>query len=158
MRDINVFSAFDGCSCGQLALGKADIPIGVYHASEIDPHAIKVTQANFPSTIQLGDVTQVGYRSFNHHIDLMMGGSPCQGFSFAGKQLNFDDPRSRLFFDFIRIRDELKPKYVLLENVRMSKQSQDVISKYMGCEPIKINSSLVSAQSRNRLYLSLIHI
>ena len=152
MRDINVFSAFDGCSCGQLALGRANIPIGAYYASEIDPHAIKVTQANFPSTIQLGDITKVGYRSFNHHIDLMMGGSPCQGFSFAGKQLNFDDPRSRLFFDFIRIRDELKPKYVLLENVRMSKQSQDVISKHMGCEPTKINSADVSPQSRNRLY------
>jgi DNA (cytosine-5)-methyltransferase 3A len=82
----------------------------------------------------------------------MAGGSPCQGFSFAGKQLNFDDPRSRLFFDFIRIRDELLPKYVLLENVRMSKESQDIISKYMGCEPTKINSADVSPQNRNRLY------
>ena len=157
MRDINVFSAFDGCSCGQLALGRANIPIGAYYASEIDPYAIKVTQANFPSTIQLGDITKVGYRSFNHHIDLMMGGSPCQGFSFAGKQLNFDDPRSRLFFDFIRIREELKPKYVLLENVRMSKKSQDIISKYMGCEPTKINSADVSPQSRNRLYWLVVY-
>jgi len=152
MRKLNVFSAFDGCSGGQLALQKAGVPIGVYHASEIDPYAIKVTQANFPNTIQLGDITKIGYNRFNHHIDLMMGGSPCQGFSFAGKQLNFDDPRSKLFFDFIRIRDELTPKYVLLENVRMSKESQDIISKYMGCEPTKINSSLMSAQSRNRLY------
>ena len=152
MRKINVASFFDGCSGLQLALHKAGIPIGVYHASEIDPHAIKVTQANFPNTIQMGDITKIFYTSFNHHIDLMAGGSPCQGFSFAGKQLNFDDPRSRLFFDFIRIRDELLPKYVLLENVRMAKESQDVISKYMGCEPTKINSANVSAQSRNRLY------
>ena len=152
MTPINVLSCFDGCSGGQLALQRVGIPIGVYHASEIDPHAIKVTQANFPNTIQLGDITKVFYRSFNHHIGLMMGGSPCQGFSFAGKQLNFDDPRSKLFFDFIRIREELKPKYVLLENVRMAKESQDIISKYMGCEPTKINSADVSAQSRNRLY------
>ena len=152
MRKINVASFFDGCSGLQLALHKAGIPIGVYHASEIDPSAIKVTQANFPNTIQMGDITKIFYTSFNHHIDLMAGGSPCQGFSFAGKQLNFDDPRSRLFFDFIRIRDELKPKYVLLENVRMAKESQDIISQYMGCEPTKINSADVSAQSRNRLY------
>ena len=152
MRKINVASFFDGCSGLQLALHKAGIPIGVYHASEIDPHAIKVTQANFPNTIQMGDITKIFYTSFNHHIDLMAGGSPCQGFSFAGKQLNFDDPRSRLFFDFIRIRDELLPKYVLLENVRMAKESQDIISKYMGCEPIKINSADVSPQNRNRLY------
>jgi DNA (cytosine-5)-methyltransferase 3A len=152
MKEINVLSCFDGASCGQLALKKLGVPVGAYYASEVDPYAIKVTQANYPNTIQLGDITKVGYTSFNHHIDLMMGGSPCQGFSFAGKQLNFDDPRSRLFFDFIRIRDELLPKYVLLENVRMSKESQDVISKYMGCEPTKINSSLLPAQSRNRLY------
>ena len=152
MRDINVLSCFDGASCGQLALNKLGIPIGAYYASEIDKYAIQVTQANFPNTIQLGDIKKVGYTRFNHHIDLMMGGSPCQGFSFAGHQLNFDDPRSKLFFDFIRIRDALLPKYVLLENVRMSKESQDVISKYMGCEPIKINSALKSAQSRNRLY------
>ena len=152
MTPINVASFFDGCSGLQLALHKAGIPIGVYHASEIDPHAIKVTQANFPNTIQMGDITKIFYTSFNHHITLMAGGSPCQGFSFAGKQLNFDDPRSRLFFDFIRIRDELLPKYVLLENVRMSKESQDIISKYMGCEPTKINSADVSPQNRNRLY------
>ena len=152
MTPINVASFFDGCSGLQLALHKAGIPIGVYHASEIDPHAIKVTQANFPNTIQMGDITKIFYTSFNHHIDLMAGGSPCQGFSFAGKQLNFDDPRSRLFFDFIRIRDELLPKYVLLENVRMAKESQDIISKYMGCEPTKINSADVSPQNRNRLY------
>ena len=152
MRDINVLSCFDGSSCGQLALKKLGIPIGAYYASEIDKYAIQVTQANFPNTIQVGDITKINLYRFNHHIDLMIGGSPCQGFSFAGHQLNFDDPRSKLFFDFIRIRDVLLPKYVLLENVRMSKESQDVISKYMGCEPTKINSALLSAQSRNRLY------
>ena len=85
-------------------------------------------------------------------IDLLMGGSPCQGFSFAGHQLNFDDPRSKLFFDFVDILEKVKPKYFLLENVRMKKESQDVITKYLGVEPIAINSALVSAQNRNRLY------
>ena len=152
MRKINVLSCFDGCSGGQLALQKAGIDVGTYYASEIDKYAMQVTQANFPNTIQVGDITKVSLHRFQHHIDLMMGGSPCQGFSFAGHQLNFDDPRSKLFFDFIRIRDELLPKYVLLENVRMAKESQDIISKYMGCEPTKINSADVSPQSRNRLY------
>ena len=152
MRKINVLSCFDGCSGGQLALQKAGIDVGTYYASEIDKYAMQVTQANFPNTIQVGDITKVSLHRFQNHIDLMMGGSPCQGFSFAGHQLNFDDPRSKLFFDFIRIRDELLPKYVLLENVRMAKESQDIISKYMGCEPTKINSADVSPQSRNRLY------
>ena len=149
---MNVLSCFDGLSCGQLALDKAGVLVDVYYASEIDKYAMQVAQANFPNTIQVGDITKINLHRFQHHIDLMIGGSPCQGFSFAGHQLNFDDPRSKLFFDFIRIRDVLLPKYVLLENVRMSKESQDVISKYMGCEPTKINSALLSAQSRNRLY------
>jgi len=148
---MNVFSCFDGASCGQLALNKLGVPISNYYASEIDKYAIQVTQANFPNTIQLGDITKVDISQLPK-IDLMMGGSPCQGFSFAGKQLNFEDPRSKLFFDFIKIRDRLKPRYVLLENVRMKKESEDIISDYMGCSPIKINSSLLSAQSRNRLY------
>ena len=151
-QPLTVFSAFDGCSCGQVALQRLGIKVKNYFASEIDPYPIKVTQANFPKTIQIGDITKVDSSQLPN-IDLMMGGSPCQGFSFASsKQLNFEDPRSKLFFDFIRLRDELRPKYVLLENVRMSKESQDIISKYMGCEPTKINSSLLSGQSRNRLY------
>jgi site-specific DNA-cytosine methylase len=85
-------------------------------------------------------------------IDLLIGGSPCQGFSFAGKQLNFDDPRSKLFFEFVRLKEELNPKYFLLENVKMKKESQDVISEYLGVEPVEINSALVSAQNRKRLY------
>ena len=148
---MNVFSCFDGASCGQLALTKLGFPITNYYASEIDKYAIQVTQANFPNTIQLGDITTVDTSQLTN-IDLMMGGSPCQGFSYAGHRLNFEDPRSKLFFDFIKLRDIVKPKYVLLENVRMNKDSEDIISEYMGCSPIKINSSLLSAQSRNRLY------
>jgi len=149
---MNVLSCFDGLSCGQLALDKAGVLVDVYYASEIDKYAMQVAQANFPNTIQVGDISKVDASNFDHDIDLMMGGSPCQGFSFAGKQLNFDDPRSKLFFEFMRLRDELKPKYVLLENVRMSKQSQDVISKYMGFEPQALDSKYKSAQKRYRLY------
>jgi len=148
---MNVLSCFDGMSCGQLALHKAGVKVDNYFASEIDKHAIKVTQANFPSTKQLGDIQKVT-KAQTGQIDLLIGGSPCQGFSFAGKQLNFDDPRSKLFFEFVRLKEELKPSYFLLENVRMKKESQDIISKYMGCQPVLINSSLVSAQNRQRLY------
>jgi len=158
---MNVLSLFDGCSGGQLALQKLGIHVDNYYASEIDKYAIKVTEANFPDTIQLGDITEfeshevswkTGKQLKDWDIDLMMGGSPCQGFSFAGKQLNFDDPRSKLFFEFIRIRDVCRPKHILLENVRMAKKSQDVISEYMGFEPQALNSSRVSAQNRYRLY------
>ena len=116
-----------------------------------------VTKKNFPSTIQMGDITKLEdarLEIIRKHIgiDLVMGGSPCQGFSFAGKNLNFEDPRSKLFFDFVRVLKILKPKYFLLENVRMKKESQDVISEYLGVEPVAINSNLVSAQNRHRLY------
>ena len=150
---MNVLSLFDGMSCGQIALNKAGIKYDAYFASEVDKYAIKVAQANYPQTIQLGDVKQVQKSFFiDDPIDLLMGGSPCQGFSFAGKQLNFNDPRSKLFFEFIRLRDALKPKYVLLENVRMKKESENVITKYMGFPPQAINSASVSAQNRHRLY------
>ena len=149
---MNVLSCFDGCSGGQLALQTATIKVDNYYASEIDKYAIKVTQSNFPNTIQVGDISNVDASSFNDGIDLMMGGSPCQGFSFAGHQLNFEDPRSKLFFEFVRLKDTLKPKYFLLENVKMKKESMDIITKYMGVEPIEINSSLLSAQNRKRLY------
>ena len=148
---MKVLSCFDGMSCGQIALNKASIDYGAYYASELDKYAIQVTQANYPNTVQLGDIRSVDPLALPK-IDLLIGGSPCQGFSFAGKQLNFEDPRSKLFFDFVRLKETLKPKYFLLENVRMSKQSQDIISKYIGCEPVTINSALVSAQSRQRLY------
>ena len=146
-----VLSLFDGMSCGQLALKKAGIKVNKYFSSEIDKYAIKVTQANFPDTIQLGDVKAITSNQVGT-IDLFIGGSPCQGFSFAGKQLNFNDPRSKLFFEYARLLKEIKPKYFLLENVRMKKESQDIISKCLGIEPIAINSNIVSAQNRYRLY------
>ena len=111
---MNVLSLFDGMSCGQIALARAGIKVNKYYASEIDKHAIKVTQTNFPNTIQLGDVTKVFAKDLPK-IDLLIGGSPCQGFSFAGKQLAFDDPRSKLFFEFVRLLKECKPIYFLLE-------------------------------------------
>src|SRR5687768_5833322 len=107
---MNVFSAFDGISCGQLALQGAGIKVDNYYASEIDKHAIKVTMHHFPNTIQVGDITQVKANNLPK-IDLLIGGSPCQGFSFAGKQLNFEDPRSKLFLEYVRLLKELKPTY-----------------------------------------------
>ena len=148
---INVLSLFDGLSCGNIALEKAGIKVNNYYASEIDKWAIQIANKNYPNIIQLGDVTKFDETKLPK-IDLLIGGSPCQGFSFAGKQLNFDDPRSKLFFVYVYMLKQLKPKYFLLENVRMSKQSQDVISEHLGVQPIKINSSLVSAQNRVRLY------
>ena len=148
---MNVLSLFDGMSCGRIALERLGIPVDNYYASEIDKYAIQVSQANYPDIIQVGDVTELDTSTLPK-IDLIMGGSPCQGFSFAGKQLAFDDPRSALFFEFVRCVKELKPKYFLLENVRMKKEYLDVISEYMGVEPIMINSALVSAQNRVRYY------
>ena len=123
-----------------------------YYASEIDKYPIKVTQANFPNTIQLGDVQDIQPHNWQQSTDMLVGGSPCQGFSFAGKQLNFADERSKLFFEFVRLRDKLKPKYFLLENVVMKKEYQDVISSYLGVQPLMLNSSLFTAQNRKRLY------
>lgn len=154
---MNVLSLFDGISCGQVALERARIKIDKYYASEIDKYAIQVTQKNYPNTIQLGDVTK--WREWNvdwSSIDLLIGGSPCQGFSFAGKQLNFEDSRSKLFFIYVEILNHIKninPKIIfLLENVKMKKEFQDIISERVGTEPIEINSALVSAQNRVRLY------
>jgi len=157
---MNVLSLFDGMSCGQIALDQLGIKVNNYFAAEVDKYAIKVAQQNFPGTIHLGDVREIQTSGTHlmdecdcgHKIDLLIGGSPCQGFSFAGKNLNFDDPRSKLFFEYARLLKELKPKYFLLENVRMKKESMDVISEYLGVEPIAINSNLVSAQNRHRLY------
>ena len=154
---MNVLSLFDGMSCGQIALNQLGIKVDNYYASEIDKWAIQVTQKNYPDTIQLGDITK--WREWDidwASIDLVYGGSPCQGFSFAGKQLAFDDPRSKLFFEFVDIVNHIKSlnpdvKF-LLENVRMKKEYLDVISEYMGVQPIMINSALVSAQNRVRFY------
>ena len=163
-----VLSLFDGMSCGQIALNRAGIYYSHYFASEIDKYAISVTQHNYPQTIQLGDVSLInirfdgiysGDKKISDKIpDLLIGGSPCQGFSIAGRQLNFDDPRSVLFFEYVRIFKEIReynPNVLfLLENVKMKKEYQDVISELMGVEPVKINSALVSAQNRERLYWS----
>ena len=146
-----VLSTFDGMSCVQIALRQLGIPIKQYLASEIDKYPIQITQKNYPDTIQLGDVTKVFAKDLPP-IDILVGGSPCQGFSFAGDQLAFDDPRSALFFEFVRLLKECKPKYFLLENVRMKKEFLDVITEQLGVEPIFINSSLVSAQNRQRYY------
>ena len=152
-KTMNVLSLFDGMSCGQLALHRVGIPYTNYYASEIDKYAMQITQKNFPNTMQVGDVQDIKIPNYREgSIDLLLGGSPCQGFSFSGKGLNFDDPRSKLFFEYVRIRDKLKPKYFLLENVVMKKESEDIITKYMGVKPIMINSSLFSAQNRRRLY------
>ena len=147
---MNVLSLFDGMSCGQIALERAGIPVEKYYSSEIDKYAISITQKNYPETIQLGNVKN--WRNWAIAPDLIMGGSPCQGFSFAGKQLNFNDPRSALFFQFVECVKYFKPKYFLLENVVMKKEYQAIITELMGIEPIMINSALVSAQNRKRLY------
>jgi DNA (cytosine-5)-methyltransferase 3A len=156
-KQINVLSLFDGISAGQLALQRVGIEVDNYYASEIDKYAIQITQNNFSNTIQLGSISDWNKWDIDFSkIDMVIGGSPCQGFSFAGKQLNFEDNRSKLFFDFVNILNHIRvlnPNVkFLLENVRMKKEYQDVISKYMGVEPIVINSKLVSAQNRHRLY------
>lgn len=148
---MNVLSLFDGMSCGRIALERVGIEIENYFASEIDPWAIKVSKANYSDIKHIGSVTDVKAENLPK-IDLLIGGSPCQGFSFAGKKLNFEDPRSKLFFEYVRLLKECKPKYFLLENVVMKKEFQDVISKEIGVEPTLINSALVSAQNRKRLY------
>lgn len=174
MQPIAVLSLFDGMSCWRLALERAWIPVRRYFASEIDKYAIQVATKNFPDISQLGDVEWVkiyynitcgkdswyhiesktwDYRVWELGIDLLIGGSPCQWFSNAGKGLNFEDPRSKLFFEFVRILNEAKPKYFLLENVKMKKEWQNTISEHLfGIQPVEIDSALVSAQRRKRLY------
>ena len=156
---MKVLSLFDGMSCGQIALRELGVPIERYYASEIDKHAIAQTQLNFPDTIHLGDVEK--WREWNiewEEIDLLLAGSPCQGFSLAGKMLGHDDPRSRLYWVFIDILhhvQKLNPnvKY-LLENVRMRPADEVRINESLGIRPVVINSALVSAQNRVRLYWS----
>jgi len=148
---MNVFCPFDGISATRVALDRLGIPVNNYYSSEIDKPAITIAQKNYPDTIQLGDVCDISGSDLPK-IDIMVGGSPCQGFSFAGDQLAFDDPRSALFFEFERLLHEIKPTYFLLENVKMKKEFQDIISSRLKCEPIEINSALLSPQSRRRLY------
>jgi DNA (cytosine-5)-methyltransferase 3A len=148
---MNVLSLFDGMGCGITALKRARIEVNNYYASEIDKYAMIICNKNHPEVVQLGDIND-WHQWGIPPIDLIIGGSPCQGFSFAGKQLAFDDPRSKLFFKFVEVLNQYKPKYFLLENVRMKKEYQQVITDLLGVEPIVINSSLVSAQNRVRYY------
>lgn len=150
MKVENVLSLFDGMSCGQIALNKLGIKYDNYYASEIDEPAMSVTQFNYPNTIQMGSITEL-QSSQLPKIDLLFGGSPCQSFSNAGNGKGFDG-KSGLFYDFVRLLKECKPTYFLLENVKMKKEWQDIISEELGVQPIKINSNLVSAQNRERLY------
>jgi len=151
---MNVLSLFDGMSCGQIALNKLGIEYDSYYASEIDKYAIQVAQMNYPNTIHIGDVTKIKGDYFgDKKIDLLIGGSPCQGFSISGHKLNFEDERSKLFFEFVRLLKETKPKYFMLENVgSMSNDVRNSISELLGVEPLHINSKLLSAQHRNRYY------
>lgn len=152
---ITVLSLFDGMSCGQIALRELGIKVKTYFASEIDGAAIQTTNLNFPDTVQLGDVRNVKAANLPK-IDLLIGGSPCQGFSICGKRLNFEDPRSVLFFEFVRVLNEVREKnpdvLFLLENVKMKREFEGIISQYLGLQPVQINSALVSAQNRIRLY------
>ena len=147
---LNVLSLFDGMSCGQIALNRLGIEYNNYFASEIDPHAIKVTQHNYPNTKQIGSVTEVNGKDLPK-IDLLFGGSPCQSFSNAGRGAGFDG-KSGLFWEYVRILKEVKPTYFLLENVKMKKEWQDIISEALGVEPIEINSKFFVPQNRPRLY------
>lgn len=154
---MKVLSLFDGLSGGQIALKRIGVKIDQYYASEVDKYAITIAKKNNPEMVHLGDVTK--WREWGlpwGEIDLLIGGSPCQGFSFAGKRLNFEDPRSRLFFVYVEILEHIRAlnpnvKF-LLENVKMTKQSLDAISETLGVQPVFINSSLVSAQNRQRYY------
>ena len=157
MRKINVLSLFDGVSCGRVALQRAGIPVNKYYASEIDKYAIMITQNNFPDTIQLGDVTKwedwdIDWSS----IDLLIGGNPCVSWSVAGKQLGTEDPRGQLLFDYVNILHHIQKHNpnvkFLVENVKMKQEFQDIFSDMLGVQPVEINSALLSAQNRKRLY------
>ena len=149
---MNVLSLFDGMSCGHIALDRAGIKVDKYFASEIKPHAIKVTQHNYPDTIQLGDVRNIDLDSLPK-IDLLIGGSPCQDLSIANKQRNgLAGNKSSLFWEYARILKEAKPEFFLLENVNMPTNDHLVITKELGVSPVNINSNLVSAQHRDRWY------
>jgi len=148
---MNVLSLFDGISCGLVALKRAGIKVDNYYASEIDKWAIQTSEKNYPEIVRLGDIENCPEWNLPK-IDMIIGGPPCQGFSMAGKRLNWDDPRSQLFYKAIELIHDLKPKYFLIENVRMKKEIRKELDDFLGVESIEINSALVSAQYRNRLY------
>lgn len=160
---MNVLSLFDWISCGRVALERAGIKVDKYFASEIDKYAMQIAKKNYPDIVHIWSVTDIYYNwwslyncnqdepIFTWNIDVLIWGSPCQSFSIAGKQEWFSW-KSWLFYEYVRMLNKIKPKYFLLENVKMKKEYQDKISEELWCEPIEINSSLVSAQSRKRLY------
>ena len=153
MKPLRVLSLFDGISCGQVALERAGIPVEIYYASEIDKYAIEITQKNYPKTMQLGDINNIDFTQFIGKIDLIMGGSPCQDLSIAGKRKGLQGERSGLFYKFVEAIKVIKPKYFLLENnYGMPQDAYEEMSRLMGCYPIMINSALVSAQTRKRFY------
>lgn len=162
MSGITVLSLFDGISCGRVVLESLGYNVEQYYASEVDKNAIKINQSNWDDIIQIGDVSKVSFKNgtltteFGEYdvgrIDLILAGSPCQGFSYAGKQLNFEDERSKLYFEFTRILKEVNPTWFLLENVKMKPEFEDIITHDLKCWPIKINSRAFSAQNRLRYY------
>lgn len=166
---MNVLSLFDGISCGIVALKKAGIKVDKYFASEIKPHAIKCAKKNNPEIIEIGDVKKISYKNgvlyteagdYETKIDLLIGGSPCQDFSFAAfcqhkdqkNQYGLQGDKSSLFYEYLRLKNEINPTFFLLENVRMRKESEEQLNEYMKVEGIHIDSSLVSYQTRHRIY------
>lgn len=158
-KGINVLSCFDGMSCGRIALERANIQVDNYFSSEIDKYAIQIADKNYPQDAinRLGDITKINGKVLPQ-IDLLIGGSPCQGFSIAGKKLNFEDERSKLFFEFVRLLKECKPKYFLLENVKMKDDIADAIDKILGVKRIFINSRNFTGMIRKRYYWTNIPI
>lgn len=156
-----VLSLFDGISCGQVALSNLGVDY-TYYASEIKPHAIYCTRKNYPDTIHIGDVRNVSYMDgilttetgkYNiGKVDLLLGGSPCQDFSLIGSGKGLEGNKSSLFYEYKRILDEVKPKFFLLENTRMSKENETILNQIMGVTGVEIDSALVSYQNRKRLY------
>lgn len=146
-----VVSLFDGIACGLQALKQAGITVCEYHAFETDKHAIRIATKNHPEIIHHGNVENFDFTKFRG-ADLLIGGPPCQGFSLAGRQLGFNDPRGKMFFEFKRAKLEIKPKNFILENVPMKKKFLEIITFDMGANPVMINSALVSAQNRKRYY------
>ena len=149
---MNVLSLFDGISCARVALDRAGISVSGYYASEVDKYAIQIAQKNYPDTVQLGSV--VGLHFAQTDVGLLIGGSPCQDLSIAKKdRKGLDGTRSGLFWEYVRIRDEVKPRYFILENVAsMPKEARAVITDALGVEPVMIDAALVSAQRRKRLF------
>ena len=148
---MNVLSLFDGISCGRVALERSGVKVDNYFASEIHEPSIEISKKNYPDIIQLGDVVNIKGSDLPK-IDLLIAGSPCQGFSLAGSKTNFEHEESKLFFEFVRLLKEIKPKYFFLENVNMRNEWKDIITSYVGVKPQLINSGMFSAQRRTRLY------